>query len=263
MKIKDKLNNWADNKNLRHDIDGYLSDINDNLYIPISLKNRYQFIKGNGGELESSKPKMSALHSSSALFYNFFIPYQSNRVALEFLLDIKINNDFSFTFEAQNSFRVHKSTAISNLDGEIYFYKNNIDYFVGIESKFLEPLSHSPSIKKSYLIDKILKEKFPNSINLLQDQYNNNSYKHFSPEQIIKHWFGLKSNNKHQCSMIYVYYDLIDNMIDKYHKNEIDQFMEYIKDEISFKSIPYSLLLDKIKVLNVDHYNYLNDRYFQ
>jgi len=263
MVFKKKYENWANINNISYNSDGYLNTVAENLFKPLDLNNRYQFKKGKGGEIDDPKPKMSALHSSSALFYNFFINYQINGAALNKLLDLNIPNEFKFSFEGQNSFRVHRSTAISNLDGEIYYVNNNVDFLVGIESKFLEPTNHSSNVLKSYLVDKKLTQKFPLSIKLLNNlYYKKDVFKYFSPEQIIKHWFGLKSMNNVDCSLIYIYYDNIDNLIDQYHFEEIAKFKNYIDKEISFNFIKYSTILDRIRNMDTNLYNYLKTRYF-
>lgn len=263
MKTMHRFRAWADCNNIAYDENGYVNELVQNLYKPIDLNNRYQFKKGKGGEIDSLRPKLSALHSSSALFYNFLINYQYNSLALNKIFDLNIADEFLFKFEAQNSFRVHRSTAISNLDGEIYFLKDGYDNLIGIESKFLEPISHSVAVKRSYLVDKELSDNFPLSIKLLDDLfYKRIAFKHFSPEQIIKHWIGLKTIKDVKCTMIYVFYDNIGNGIDKEHVAEIDKFQKYVKTEISFKAIPFSTVLNRIKEIDNNHFNFLKMKYY-
>lgn len=75
IKLKQKM--WAKKNNisLLQAPEGYVENLNDNLFEPLLVDVKNAFDNGNGGELKSignRPPKMKALHSSSAIGVNFF-----------------------------------------------------------------------------------------------------------------------------------------------------------------------------------------------
>lgn len=67
--IKDMQWNWASAKGIPCDSRGYVREVEDNLYQPLSRHARRGYERGAGAELRGN---MRALHSSSALVVNLF-----------------------------------------------------------------------------------------------------------------------------------------------------------------------------------------------
>ena len=75
---------WASCHNIIFDLKGYVTTLNDNLFLELSKETEREFIEGAGGELKSShgqRPYMWALHSSSALICNVFEYWRSRPLA--------------------------------------------------------------------------------------------------------------------------------------------------------------------------------------
>ena len=72
--IKDQLQDWARQRAIRFDRNGYTESLEDNLFVALSDETVAEFVSGDGGELgeHGKRGKMQALHSSSALACNVF-----------------------------------------------------------------------------------------------------------------------------------------------------------------------------------------------
>jgi hypothetical protein len=176
--------------------DGYLSDFKDNLVPTVSPPDfENDLRKGSGKELEN---KFLALHSSSALCVNFFGFFKNHLDKFPF---------FGETNFVKAEFEKQLRTGLGGTPPNLDFYLENDNYVIGIESKFLEPLTpkqpeFSASYSESYL------NKLDNGLSKIVNYYlKNNSKAHLDTAQLIKHSIGLLNNRgDKKAKLIYVYW---------------------------------------------------------
>ena len=97
--IRNAQQDWARSKGIPFHSRGYVRDVEDNLWQPLSPRARQGFEGGAGSELSGH---MRALHSSSALAVNFF-DYWTDRDKTPVLsaLGVDPEDGASLDFEAQ------------------------------------------------------------------------------------------------------------------------------------------------------------------
>lgn len=290
--ILDQQKEWAKDKTLVSGkiIDGeecedknYLETIEDNLF-PIDRtkgltpKNIDAYDKGGGCETKTitHRPKMSALHSSSALVVNLFQYWQEKKDITPLLKALmgnkcpKILKNIEINFESK-IFPIkinNKTIATPNIDITItYEDENENKYVIAIESKFTEPYK-----SKTY---QGLGSKQYNDGSLWYDLPNikekrNITTKHLDYPQLIKHILGLKNSKyKENFTLLYLWYDVPGTEEAKKHEEEIDEFAKIVgEDNINFLHITYQKVIDNLKKLcpeecHQDYINYLKQRYNQ
>ena len=99
LKVRNAQQDWARARGIPFNSRGYVRDVEDNLWQPLSTRARQGFEREAGSELSGH---MRALHSSSALAVNFF-DYWTNRDKTPILsaLGIDPEGGGSLDFEAQ------------------------------------------------------------------------------------------------------------------------------------------------------------------
>jgi hypothetical protein len=304
--ILDQQKEWAKDKTLVSGkiIDGeecedknYLETIEDNLF-PIDetkglrSENIDAYNKGGGSETKTitHRPKMSALHSSSALVVNLFQYWQNqeiNKTPLLIALGLVNDNDkvgdVKIKFEEKLQIKYVKF-GTPNLDVMIEFG----DKIIAIESKFTEPYidgsNKNSEIQDSYTKKSLWKE-IPNIEKLAQVIHDENHHvenceikesidnlrktKHLDASQLIKHILGLKSNYDKNFTLLYLWYDVPNTKEAKEHQEEIEAFATIAKaDGINFRHITYQKVienLDKKEYKNIEKFEeyikYLKNRY--
>ena len=306
--ILDKQQKWAEDKTLVSGkiIDGeecedknYLETIEDNLF-PIDNKtkglrpeNINAYNKGGGSETKTitHRPKMSALHSSSALVVNLFQYWQNqemNRTPLLIALGLVNDNDKVGDVKI---IKFEEKLQIKYKDGEIIkkvkFGTPNLDVMIefedqiiAIESKFTEPYIDG-SNKNSEMQDSYIKkeslwkeiphiEKLANAIHAQNYQIENceikesievlRKTKRLDAAQLIKHILGLRTDDdkeilkNKEIILLYLWYDVPNSEEAKEHQEEIEAFASIAKaDGIDFRHITYQ------KVISYLDENYKNE----
>ena len=310
--ILDQQQKWAEDKKLVSGkiIDGeecedknYLETIEDNLF-PIDKtkglrpENIDAYNKGGGSETKTitHRPKMSALHSSSALVVNLFQYWQNqerNKTPLLIALGLINNNDkvgdVKINFEEKLQIKYEDGKIIKNvkfgtpnLDVMIEFG----DQIIAIESKFTEPYSDG-SNKNSEMQDSYIKkeslwneiphiEKLANAIHAQNYQIENceikesidnlRKTKRLDAAQLIKHILGLRTDNEKiskdkKITLLYLWYDVPGTEEAKEHQEEIEAFASIAKaDGINFRHITYQKVIDNLNKLCPEecHQDYIN-----
>lgn len=144
QEIKDAQRDWAGSRGIPFNQCGYVPEVEDNLWRPLTTIARRGFEKGAGSELSKN---MKALHSSSALVVNFF-DYWTDRDKIPVLTALSIDpqSESSLDFEARFSAELftppHLDVAITHGTG-----------VVAVESKFTEHLKRSVTKGKSEFTD--------------------------------------------------------------------------------------------------------------
>lgn len=241
------------------------------------LNNKDAYSAGDGNEIKAitHRPKMSALHSSSALVVNLFQYWQGKDTSplLEALIknnDKTINTKIKFEGKFEIDKNKKKFPKPANLDVTIELLEKN--KIIAIESKFTEPYgSVNVKISKSYLEESLWKwNKYSDLKNLTEKIYNKKSnFQYLDAAQLIKHILGLKNSKyKENFTLLYLWYDVPGTEESKEHQKEIEAFASIAKaDGIDFRHITYQKVIDNLNKLcpeecHQDYINYLK-RYNQ
>ncbi len=284
--IIDKQKKWASNKGLLYDKDAYLNCYQSNLFIPLDGDDLDSFKNGSGNELKDKngkKAKMKSLISSSALCVNFFLYLKQKGLLPSFLQTTGINEVSVVKGEFEKQLLTGASRWPANLD----FYIECNDRVIGVESKFTEHYNknHGP-LKQSYLdprkewqLKDKYSERFPNLAMWINNNWKKGNYDangktytgRFSPfrnldaAQLIKHLFALNNEKKEPFTLLYIHYDRQCKEIAK-HEEEIEEFCSILeKDNVSFISVSYNSIFDKLKEdlkTHTDYLKYMKSRYF-
>lgn len=241
------------------------------------LNNKNAYNDGDGNEIKAitHRPKMSALHSSSALVVNLFQYWQGKDVSplLKALNMIRHNDKIiNAKIEFEDKFKIDENTKKfpkpANLDITIKFEENQI---IAIESKFTEPYgSVNNKISKSYTEDSLWNKhpELENLKTLAKEIYNKNrNFQYLDAAQLIKHILGLKNSKyKENFTLLYLWYDVPGTKEAKKHEEEIDKFAKIVgEDNINFCHITYqkviSYLKENYKNEHKDYIKYLVERY--
>ena len=283
---------WAKDKTLVSGkiIDGeecedknYLETIEDNIF-PVdntkglTPKNIKAYNKGGGCETKTitHRPKMSALHSSSALVVNLFQYWQEKKDITPLLKALmgnkcpKILKNIEINFESK-IFPIkinNKTIATPNIDITItYKDENENKYVIAIESKFTEPYKSKTyqGLGSKQYNDDSLWNNLPNI-----KEKRNITTKHLDYPQLIKHILGLKSilKSTEKFTLLYLWYDVPGTEEAKKHQEEIEAFASIAKaDGIDFRHITYqkviSYLKKNYKNEHKDYIDYLVERYYK
>tara|TARA_R110001599_G_scaffold150929_4_gene335462 strand:- start:93455 stop:94291 length:837 start_codon:yes stop_codon:yes gene_type:complete len=267
--IKQQLR-WAALKEKFDGYENYLATNEDNLYANrLTKEAKSEFELADGSELvDKKKPaKIKALHSSSALAYNFF-EYWRNKdkaiLAKALGIDKKII-----------SLRLEKklNTGISTPNIDVYLELEN-ETSVSIECKFCEWMDTKKNIFKSrYFIDNKTELKRWKNAGLpltqsLADRINKqDEFIRLDAAQLLKHALGIANSEKENSQLIYVYFDLEQNCrIRKEHEKDIALFSKGVDPKLIFRAISYQSLFDVLArnggEIEESYLKYLGSRYF-
>ncbi len=261
----------------------YCADLESNLFNNQLNEDTFsEFAKGNGNELYSPRPKMQALHSSSALAVNFF-DFWRNRKDKKFLLEALLsackdttnNRDLIGQIKSIDTIEFEKQLATGNgaakANIDVYLTckrEDNTNIIIAIESKFTEIYdSHNP-LPKSYLDENLLDD--------IKDIANNlKTYNRLDAPQLIKHILGLRntSDNTNDFLLITIWYDdpkFEESQQNKNMKSQLNDFCTSISDKANFAHTTYQDVFKEFKEKDLgnsseyrDYYTYLKHRYFK
>ncbi len=249
---------------------GYAIRTEDNIYThelhPETLK---EHERGKGHELEGKRAHMKAFHSSSALVINVFDYWRrQNRIQ-----DIARCCGAEGTINAMEFEKTHPIKGINRTPPHMDVEFSGLTP-LAIESKFTETYHRRTRrddkdthlgayLKHSAIWDRIPKtkaiaEKIHRQSGTMTD------YEYLDVPQLIKHVLGLTCSYLGQFSLLYLWYRTNSSEATQ-HEEELASFSIAIKDEISFQTMTYQDLFNKIRQLpDVDsaYINYLERRYF-
>lgn len=227
--------------------DGYVADFKDNLVSTISVDDFFDDLNnGDGNELKS---KFKALYSSSALGVNFFGFFKRH------LDKFSVLGESNFIV---GQFEKKLKTGLGGNPPNLDFYLENKNCIIGIESKFLEPLTPKQPVFSASYSDSFL-HTLDKGLPVIVNHYrDHNSATLLDTAQLIKHSIGLLNNKgDKRAKLIYVYWEPL-NADDFYehrqHNKELADFAERIKivSGVSFHHMTY-----------LDFYNlFANDNFF-
>lgn len=230
---------------------GYVSNWRDNLIEGVSPDDVERDLgRGSGGELRprgNAPPKFMAMHSSAALAANSFGPFRRFPARLHFLG----RSDFTFvTFEYKPANGL--GTQAPNLDVAM----KAASLIVGVESKFLEPLStHAARFSSRYRAPfvggtgskKIAESPWTEAFELLRLEPRR--YRYLDAAQLIKHYLGLMhSHGNESRALVYLYWEPLNAeelQPFKEHQSEIHDFAARVSGcDTRFVQMTYSKLWD-------------------
>lgn len=263
---------WAHSQGLEPDTRGYLAEVADNLFQPLSAAALAAFEEGGGAELKD-KPhapaKMKALHSSAVLAVNFF-DYWTDRDCVALLEALGIHEPLA----APPRFEAKVPTGLTgnppNLD---VLLKLESGALIGIESKFTEWLSRKRSgrelFKPKYFEDGAelwSRHGLPRCQSLVADLVSGAEiYRALDVAQLLKHALGLAVNSASSFALYYLYYDLPCPASDT-HRKEVAAFGERVGAELRFEALTYQELFRRLCASgcgDADYLAYLEARYFR
>ena len=261
---RDAQKAWAKSHGISFDQDGYVCDVEANLWKPLSTCAREAFEKGAGSELGGH---MKALHSSSALAANFF-DYWTERDKAPLLSALGMDADGAETLDFEKRFPTGLRGTSPHLDVAIGLSSGCV---VAIECKFTEHLVRSTEgrlFSKSYFPssgDLWTEKGLPKCQALAKELHGNRSWFEFlNPWQLLKHALGLAEQLCDQFSLQYLYYNHHGERSEA-HEKEVARFEECVGDEIRFRALTYQEIFDKLSASNQadpEYLGYLRGRYF-
>ena len=270
LEIRKAQQDWARSKGIPFESRGYVSEVEDNLYRPLSNRGRLAFERGAGSELHGH---MRALHSSSALAVNLF-DYWTEREKTPVVSALGIGPDAGSALDFETRYRSGLGGIPPHLDVAVTL---STGFVVAIEAKFTEHLKYRPRGKS-----KFKKSYFPASVGLwagksLSDCQalaeslwaeelggGRQRFEYLDPRQLLKHALGLATQLGSRFSLYYLCYDWYGKEAEA-HRREIEHFAELVGDEIRFEWLTYQQVFASLKDFgqaNCDYLDYLETRYF-
>jgi hypothetical protein len=259
---------WATQEKIS--LEGYTKRVEDNIFNnELHPETKKEYERGKGHELEGKRAHMKALHSSSALVVNVFDYWRrQNRIqdiarrcgaegiisGMEFEkthpikgvnrtpphLDIEFAGPIPLAVESKFTETYHRKTRRDNKDTHLDVYLEHREIWDG--KRKIKALAESISRQSGARTD----------------------FEYLDVPQLIKHILGLTSCYRGKFSLLYLWYK-IDSNEAKQHEEELARFSISVKDEISFQTMTYQELFNKIRHLpdaDSAYLKYLERRYF-
>jgi hypothetical protein len=227
---------------------------------------------GAGGELRGKIPKMSAMHSSSAMAINLFQHWTelADFATLARLLDVSTVGIESVAFEYRcpvcSEPSKHGLIEPPHLDFAIEYGARGR---VGVECKLFEPfgrLQHT-TLRDAYLNVPDIWNDIPACRELAQELTKDDAGFHrLGAAQLVKHILGLKFDRPTaNVRLIYLYFDAIGPEAAE-HRDEIDRFRKRVEpDPFRFAAMPVQDFIERaLRFARNEHreyVDYLAERY--
>ena len=242
--IREAQRDWARSKRITYDSRGYVREVEDNLWKPLSVRARSSFERGAGSELGGH---MKALHSSSALAANVF-DYWTERNKAPLLAALGLDAEARASLDFEVRFPTGLGGTPPHLD---VAFSLGTDSVMGVEAKFTEHLKRSTRGKSSFT-----EAYFPQSgrrwagkglpacqalaeeLRAEELRGGRQRFEYLDPRQLLKHALGLATWPDTRFSLCYLYYDWPGDR-PEVHRREIALFDERVGNEIGFKTFTY------------------------
>jgi len=263
---------WAHSQGLKPDTRGYLADVADNLFRPLSAAALADFEEGGGAELKDrphAPAKMKALHSSAVLAVNVF-DYWTDRDCAPLLQALGLREPLRAPLSFERKLPTGLTGDPPNLD---VLLELESGVLIGIESKFTEWLSRKRPgrvlFKPKYLEDGAelwSRNGLPRCQSLVADLISGAEiYRTLDAPQLLKHALGLAVNSPSAFALYYLYYD-VPCPASKTHCEELLAFGEKVGAELRFEPLTYQELFRRLSGsgrADADYLAYLQSRYFR
>jgi hypothetical protein len=268
--IKSRQQSWAKLNECEYNDKGYCSSVESHLFGQcLSVEASVEIAEGHGSEFgDGTTPgKFQALHSSSALAYNWF-EYWRHRDHAPLSNALGLTQPFlTLRFEAQFPTGVGRS--IANLD---VLLTSGDGSLTAIESKFCEPYTPSDKkilIKPAYFDggrSRWAENGLPNA-QLIADQLHRgvSDFEVLDVAKLLKHMLGLSRRGRPTWKLIYLWHEVPGRTASK-HSAELERFSKLLADDARhFAALTYQVLLDRLEPLasseHSDYLDYLSRRY--
>jgi hypothetical protein len=280
--IKERQYSWARRHGVSIDEDGYVDELNDNLFLPPTKDVFRELPKDRSGVPHES---VYAAHSSAALVVNVFAYwclYDDLRPILSSLApDLAGHDPDELSFEAKCPIgwpSPQPDRKPPHLDAVIT-YRNKADPSVlkglGVESKFGELYGQDQGpFADCYVADenKVIWKGFEPLLELAIriNRGEKKIYRYLKVAQLIKHALGLKNQFRgtENFDLVYLWYPA-PGIEAVQHEEEIGQFQRLTAactPSIGFRAITYPDLIQTLAVGYGDvhgaYVDYLTERYF-
>jgi len=255
---------WARGKGIDFDKRGYVKEHFDNLYnrhLMSQAQNEYQ--QADGAELDH---KMWALHSSSALVYNFFDYWRRTEVAALAQSLRLLAGPYTVALE-------HKLNKPPGVPGkkpnvDVFFFGGHLISPAAVEAKFTEPYQRRTKmeLKSAYVMAPCLWDNYPKcGILAAALTKNEGGFLYLDAPQLLKHIVGLRTAfDKGAFELIYLWYKVPGDIAARL-ESEINKFHEWVDDEVRFRALTYQELFAGLmdrRDSHVDWFEYMAERYF-
>jgi hypothetical protein len=244
-------------------VTAYVSELQENLYEPLSARVKQQLIAGAGNELigpDGLSGNMYAIYSSSALCVNLFHCWSrlldaaspSSKPPMDQILaacGLPVRPVKGIDFEVPNVVNPRFEVA-PHLDVQISFAEGSWKC-AGIEAKFCEPYGGQKpgGLKPVYLRETALWQDWPNVRAFAQKLSPNDlTHSHFHAAQLLKHLLGLRMQNGTNFVLAYLWFDVPGTEPAMRHRSEIESFGEVLKrDGVAFVSRTYQEVFEVLR----------------
>jgi hypothetical protein len=266
--VKTHLRSWAIRNGRTIDNNGYCTSVDANLFGGLSAAARHDFERGDGSELGKNgrRGKLQALHSSSALAYNWFDYWRSRDLGA-----------LSRAFGVPNSFCELKleqkfSTRLGGIGPNVDVVLKCADgTLFGIECKFTEP--YNPSKTKTFLKPKYFHDGhclwseagLPGCQSVAEAVRNGaHSFKILDVAQLLKHMLALALTGQ-PWFLCCLWFEAPGPIAER-HRNELNDFALLIgSDAAHFSALTYQELFAQmvpfVEKQHSEYICYLRDRY--
>lgn len=260
---------WASNRRLSVDEQGYVANVAENFFAPLSPTTRRAFEGGSGCELvdgDDRPAKMRALHSSSALAVNVF-DFWTGRDVGNILCALGIEGSAcGFTFEEK--LPTGAPGMPPNLDLVIPLSDGRL---IGVESKFTEWITPKRGMVSSLdpYVDRDASYWSRAGLPACDEvvgriRSGHETYDHLDVPQLLKHALGLARAAKGGWFLRYLYLDAPGPEA-VVHRVELGRFEAAVGHELGFAAISYQEFVAKLAPpadeLEARYLEYLQDRY--
>lgn len=267
--IVDQQRSWAHQRGVQFDKDGYTRLLDDNLFLPMHPEVRGLFEAGKGDEIGvgGGRGKMQALHSSSALVFNFFGYWLDRDVNVIASACGAPDGMDKMRFEQKH--RMPTRGEQSHVDVE--FHGTDLKP-LAVESKFTETyqIKRQRAIPIQYVAHKDMWIRLPKCGRLMKrlydEQFGLTTFPYLDSPQLLKHILGLSTDfGVMGFQLLYLWYDIPSPEAEA-HQRELAEFTDQITGEVHFTAMTYQELFKAImKHDNIDqkYIVYMAERYFQ
>jgi hypothetical protein len=260
---------WARGRRLSLDEQGYLANIEENFFAPLSPSARKAFDDGSGCELvdaDCRPAKMRALHSSSALAVNVF-DFWTGRDVAKVLHALGVEGSArDFAFEAK--LPTGAPGTPPNLDLVIPLSDGRL---VGVESKFTEWIT--PKRRLASSLDPYVDgaESYWSRAELRtchelvgRMRSGDETYAYLDVPQLLQHALGLAHAAGAGSLLRYLYLDAPGPEAAA-HRAELGRFEARVGRELGFEAISYQEVISRLEPpadpLEARYLEYLHERY--
>lgn len=269
LMVKARQRVWAESVGIHIEHGGYCTDLERNLFQPLSDACRAEIADGDGSEFgkDGARGKIQALHSSAALACNFFDYWRERDLAVLAATFGLSTKPCSLAFEQK--FPTGLGGIAPNIDVVLHLPHGEL---FAIESKFTEPYAASKLkcyLKPKYFLDGryLWTEVGLPGCQAVADDLRSGQvrFEFLDVVQLLKHMLGLarRANNWRLCCLWY----RIDGVAGEQHANELAEFCRRIGTDTSrFISLTYQELFTRITIavrpVHDAWVSYMRKRYF-